>query len=129
MMKQSTLMLPNRDVKVGETWKSEIKVPIQNLGKMEMSFDQKLVSIGKLDGKETARIEFTGAIKPLELNTNGVVVKVESKAITGLMLFDLDLGQIRKTDMTMELKMNAGGRDMSMTAITNQELTQVEKTK
>jgi len=129
MMKQGAIMLPNREVKVGESWQAEIKVPMQGVGKMEMSFDEKLVSISKIDGRDIAKIEFTGKIKPLEMNQNGVAVKIASKEITGTILFDIELHQARKTEMNMELAMEAGGRKMSMTAITNQELTKVEDTK
>ncbi len=129
MMKQGSIMLPNREIKVGESWQAEIKVPMQGVGKMEMSFDEKLVSIAKMDGRDVARIEFTGKIKPLEMKQNGIVVKIDSKEITGTILFDLELHQARKTDMNMELIMEAGGRKMSMTAITTQELTKVEDAK
>jgi len=126
MMKQGSVMLPNREIKVGESWQAEIKVPMQGVGKMEMNFDEKLVSIDKVDGRDIAKIEFTGKIKPLEMKQNGVVVQIASKEITGTILFDLELHQARKTEMNMELVMEAAGQKMSMTAVTTQELTKVE---
>jgi len=129
MMKQGSVMLPNREIKIGESWKAEIKVPMQGVGKMEMSFDEKLVSIEKMDGRDIAKIEFTGKIKPLEMKQGEVVVKIASKQITGTILFDLELHQARKTEMNMELVMEAGGQKMSMTAVTVQELTKVDDAK
>lgn len=129
MMKQGAVMLPNREIKVGESWQAEIKVPMQGVGEMEMSFDEKLISIEKMDGRKIARIDFTGKIKPLEMKQNGVAVKIASKEITGTVLFDLEYHQSRKTEMNMELVMEAGGQKMSMTAITKLELTKVEDAK
>ena len=129
MMEQASLMLPQREVKVGESWLSNMSIPMEGVGEMEMSFDQKLVSVKKTDGKNIAKVEFTGKVKPLVIKQHGVEVKMSSKAINGSILFDTDLNQATKTEMNMELNMDAGGQKMAMSMLIVQEITKVEDAK
>ncbi|SHJ41987.1 hypothetical protein SAMN02745181_2016 [Rubritalea squalenifaciens DSM 18772] len=128
MAKQSSQMLPNKEVKVGETWKTKMDMPMgKQAGEMKISFDMKLDSI---TGK-TAKVSFSGAMNG-EVGQAGAMMKIEAKKIDGQYEFDTELGQITKMDMNLDFSMTtaeAGGMKMEAKTMTSMKLTGTEKAK
>ncbi len=94
MARQSSEFLPGRDVKPGDTWNSEVDLPMGELGgKVTIDYTLKLENVVEQEGRKIARVSFSGKMKEAEEAEEGEVLKVEVKEATGMMLFDIDLGQ------------------------------------
>lgn len=60
------IILPNRRVKVGETWTAQLDQVMPRIGEMVLSFECKLDSVGKVNGRRAALISYSGTIKEVE---------------------------------------------------------------
>ncbi|QDV89411.1 outer membrane biogenesis protein BamB [Phycisphaerae bacterium RAS2] len=56
------VILPEREVKVGDTWKKTQHAELENLGKVIYQYDCKLEKIEKADGREMAIIHYKGTV-------------------------------------------------------------------
>ncbi len=100
MARQSSEFLPGKDVKPGDTWKSEVELPMGELGtKVTIDYTLKLENIVEQEGRKVARISLAGKMKAPEAGESSgpppaePVLKTQVKEATGMMLFDIDLGQ------------------------------------
>ena len=94
MARQSSEFLPGRDVKPGDTWKSEVDLPMGELGgKVTIDYTLKLENIVEQEGRKVARVSLSGKTKAAEAKEGEEVLKTEVKEATGMMLFDIELGQ------------------------------------
>ncbi|MCH2062759.1 MAG: hypothetical protein MK194_03425 [Roseibacillus sp.] len=94
MARQSSEFLPGRDVKPGDTWKSEVDLPMGELGgKVTIDYTLKLENIVEQEGRKVARVSLSGKTKAAEEKEGEEVLKTEVKEATGMMLFDIELGQ------------------------------------
>jgi len=94
MARQSSEFLPGRDVKPGDTWKSEVDLPMGELGgKVTIDYTLKLENIVEQEGRKVARVSLSGKTKAAEEKEGEELLKTEVKEATGMMLFDIELGQ------------------------------------
>ena len=94
MARQSSEFLPGRDVKPGDTWNSEVDLPMGELGgKVTIDYTLKLENVVEQEGRKIARVSISGKMKEAKETEEGEVLKTEVKEATGMMLFDIDLGQ------------------------------------
>jgi len=106
MARQSSLLLPGKDVAPGATWSAEISVPLGELSKepatmvLEMKFEEMI----EKDGRKLAKLSMAGKIKKPAEGEGAPPVVMKSKKIEGSMLFDVELGQPVETKMEMELE-------------------------
>lgn len=135
MARQASDFMPGKDVQVGETWTAEVKLPMGGLGEDEVIvYTLKLEAVEVRDDQELARVSMTGALKQREPAADAVLA-VEAKEISGLMFFDLKLGQPREYRSTMDLEValpagvpveeGAPGK-MPMRTVTVQRLIEVK---
>jgi outer membrane protein assembly factor BamB len=89
------VLLPNREVKVGETWNKTQKDEYQQVGRVIVTYDCKLDRIEKAGGREMAIVTFKGRIvkdtdeKPTKDHRLGAV----DGSFTGTAKFDVQKGQ------------------------------------
>lgn len=127
MAKQSSMMLPNKEVKVGETWKGTMDMPMGKGAAGKIEFNMKLDSISG----NIAKVSFTGTMDA-DVGDEGAKMKMEGKNIKGTYDFDTDMGQIKQMNMDMDFSMStadAGGMKMDGQAKTSMKLTGTEKVK
>jgi hypothetical protein len=106
MAKQSAELMPGKDVSPGDSWDAEVKLPLGGLGNdLSLMYTLKLEGIEEIDGKSIARISITGRMKEGDEDVEQGALAVEAKKITGLMLFDIELGQPTEMSTTVELEM------------------------
>jgi hypothetical protein len=53
------LEFPKKDLKVGETWTTTLKVPVQSVGRVPVAVTQKLAEITKFKGRQCAVVDVT----------------------------------------------------------------------
>lgn len=100
--------LPNKSVKVGETWKKEVEVPLGGLDivMMDMSF-----TLDSLDKKEkTALIRLEGSLDK-KIDINGIKTHIKTKKYAGTMLYSFVEQQFMDihVDMHLDANMNQFG--------------------
>lgn len=114
MMKQSSEMIPDGEVKVGKVWASVLKVPMQGVeAGLSCNYNFKLVSVQEVDGKKLAKIEFNADMEEMKMKQNGIDMLLNAKNIDGHYLFDVDGGQF--TELETFFDMTATVQDMVMT--------------
>lgn len=127
MAKQASMMLPNKEVKVGETWKSSMDMPMGKGAVGKIEYNMKLDSVtGNI-----AKVTFTGTMNG-EIGAEGMKMKMEAKKIEGTYDFDTEMGQIKKMDMDMDFSMSTaeeGGMKMEAQTKTSMKLTDTQKVK
>lgn len=105
MARQSSEFLPGRDVKPGDSWKSEVDLPMGELGgKVTIDYTLKLENIVEQEGRKVARISLSGRTKLADEEGAEEILKTEVKEATGMMLFDIDLGQPLEVATTILLE-------------------------
>ena len=106
MTRQSAQFVPNRKVAVGETWKSEVSLPMGGLGgDLTLLYTFTLDAIEEREGKKMARISLSGKMKEDAPGEEEKVLKAEARNISGQMLFDIALGQPAEITTSIDLEM------------------------
>ncbi len=110
------VLYPNRDVKVGDTWKTTRKDVYPSVGRTDVVYECKLDRVEKKDGREMAVVTFTGTItkdadeKPKEGKRLGKIDGTHS----GTGWFDTDRGLFVRMEITSKEKIEVapwGSRD------------------
>lgn len=111
MVRQVSSLLPGREVKAGDTWNADVKLPMGAVGaEVEITYTLKLEEILKQDGREMARISISGKAKPPEKDEDGEkVLDVVVSNAAGAMMFDVALGQPVESSTTVELEIGLPG--------------------
>ncbi|MEJ5252355.1 MAG: hypothetical protein HPY54_02415 [Chthonomonadetes bacterium] len=137
----SPAAFPEEEVKVGDTWETEI--PIPGAQDMKITTKQTFVSVEKVGGVDAARIktEFEVPFEKL-MSAMAGQMPAGTPAMTGTMkmvaytYFDLATGNVLKMDgdMVMSVQMSGGQnpqmpQNMQMNMTAKMALTQVKKTK
>ena len=107
MVRQTSLLLPDGEVEPGDTWQAEMDLPLGQLSKepATMCFELKFEGMEKKGEEMLAKISIGGTVK-MEVDGEGEApLSLEAKNVSGVMLFDVALGQPRETRMQMELEM------------------------
>lgn len=109
MMSQSLVMLPAAPVGIDETWQSETKLPMGQMGDMDVKVTNKLLNVDK----DHFTVEQVMNIDASDVEMPGGM-KVDSMESKGTSKVDLRTGM--PSEMTTELKMKmSGAMAMSMT--------------
>lgn len=134
----SPAMFPEGEIKVGDTWESEI--PLPNTQDVKITVKQTFVGVEKVDGVETARIK-TEFELPYEKLMSAMAGQMPAgvPSMTGTMktvaysYFDLATGNILKMDGDMVMIVQIGGgqnpqmpQNMQMNMTAKMALTQVK---
>lgn len=111
--------LPSEPVKVGDTWKKQVEMPLGGMGVAKMDLDMELDSIGEVDGKKVAIISLDGKFKG-DMDVQGMKIQMDAKKYESKMTFSIDDGQFIKAEvkMLMDADMQQMGKmsmDMNMT--------------
>ncbi|MDP7496082.1 MAG: hypothetical protein QGI77_06605, partial [Roseibacillus sp.] len=102
---QSSQFLPDKEVKPGDSWKTEVDLPMGGIGgKVTIDYTLKLEGIVEQEGREVARISISGRTKEGDAKEGEEVLKTEVKEATGTMLFDIGLGQPLEVATTILLE-------------------------
>ena len=109
MVSQSLVMLPDAPVGINETWDSKTKMPMGQMGEMEASVTNKLLSVDK----DTFSVEQVMKIDAEKVEVPGGM-KIESMDMKGTSKVDLRTGMPMEMNNEMKMKM-AGAMAMSMT--------------
>ena len=117
-------MIPDKALKVGDSWPYETTVPMpQGMGEMIMKGKYTLKKFDKFDGHDCAVLTMVGSIVSkgkTKIETQGQQVEMEFKdsEFEADIYFDNKLGLTRKTDMltmmNIAMSMPALGMDMTM---------------
>ncbi|HKQ48211.1 MAG TPA: DUF6263 family protein [Phycisphaerae bacterium] len=101
------VLYPNREVKVGESWKKTQRDEIPSVGQVIFTYDCKLDQIEKAKGREVALVRFTGVIekdadeKPAKDKRLG---KIDG-TFTGTAKFDVEQGRFVEIQSDTKSKM------------------------
>lgn len=127
-LRQQSVLLPNKEVNVGETWKAKVASPIPGMGKdLNMTFDVKFDRLVKEGGRKIAKLSFTGVMEKTEVVEQGQKMTIEAKGLSGTIDFDVNLGQIYKSVLNTNLSVTAqGGIAIQMDMDVATELYKVE---
>jgi hypothetical protein len=130
MADASFSVVPNKEVKKGETWKRESKLSLGPIGTWNNTYEYTLDSIekniAKIGVKTTMKYE-----KPGENAAGGLPFKIKSADLksdsaSGTIEFDTSLGRVAKVEMNQTLK---GKLEIEIGGTTSPvELTQTQKT-
>ena len=105
MARQSADYLPGKNVEVGETWKTDVDLPMGELGgKVTIRYVLKLEEILEDKGRKVARVSMSGAAKEAKDEKKDEILRTEVKEATGTMLFDIELGQPLEVASTVVLE-------------------------
>lgn len=106
MSKQTGQFMPGKPVEVGDTWKAETEVPMEQFGgSLKLVYTLKLESLEENEGREIAKISLVGKMKEEKKEGEETVLAIEAKKATGTMIFDVELGQPIETTTTLDLVM------------------------
>lgn len=115
IMKQQSLMIPHREVKVGEIWKATLLTPMKGFEEgLSCNYDFKLASVKEVAGKQIARIEFIADMGKVKLKQNGVDMVMSAKKIDGYYLFDVKDGQFTESKVFFDMVAVVQGVEMMM---------------
>jgi hypothetical protein len=105
MARQSADYLPGKNVEVGETWKTDVDLPMGELGgKVTIRYVLKLEEILEENGRKIARVSMIGTTKEAKDENKEEILRTEVKEATGTMLFDIELGQPLEVASTVVLE-------------------------
>ncbi len=115
VMKQQAEMIPNREVKVGETWNSTLITPMQGFeGVFSCNYDFKLVSVKKVNGRQIAKIQYTADMKNVKVKQKGMDMMLSAKNIDGYYLFDVKDGQFTESKSFFDMVADVQGTKMML---------------
>lgn len=127
-LRQQSALLPNKEVKVGDTWQANVSSPLPGMDKdLNIKFDVKLDKIVEEGGRKLAKLSYSGKMEKTEVVQQGQAMTIEASEISGTMDFDVNLGQVYKSDMGMDLSVKAqAGITVNMNMNAASELFKVE---
>ena len=127
-LRQQSVLLPNKEVKVGDTWVAKVSSPLQGMNKdLIMTFNVKLVKVEEVNGRKIAKLAYTGKSEKTEVVENGQNMTIEATDIIGSMDFDVNMGQVYKSDMGMKVTVKPqAGAAVQMNMRVTTELFKVE---
>ncbi len=108
MTRQSAQFVPNKTVAIGESWESEVDLPMGSLGQdLVLLYSCILEEVVERDGKRLARILISGKTRDEALRGEDgeQVLTVKARKIAGEILFDPILGQPVEIRNSMEMEM------------------------
>ncbi len=115
MMKQQSQMLPDREVKVGEVWKSQIIAPLQGFEDgLICNYTFKLASVKDEEGKEIAKIDYSADMEKMKMKQAGMEMVMDAKNIEGYYLFDVADGQFTESKTFFDMVAEVQGQEMLM---------------
>jgi hypothetical protein len=121
MFSQGFTMLPADPIAVGESWKSDIQMPLGQMGETKVDVTNKLLAATAEHAtiEQDMKIDLSGMEIPGGMTAEIVKAKGVNK---------LDLRTGMPADMTMEMEMKFGGADAPMTMVMKmkQAMKQVE---
>lgn len=134
MARQSSKFLPKQDVKPGDTWQSDMELPMGALGgDLSIKYSFKLEAIEERKGRAIAKVSITGTMNDALEESGESVLNVEAKSVSGEMLFDIELGQPLELRTILDLEMVVPGPveagapgKMPMKTLSVQKLLKVE---
>lgn len=107
---QQVALLPNREVKVGDTWLSKVTSPLPGMNKeLHITYDVNLDEIVVENGRKIAKMSFTGKMADTKVTQQGIDMMIKATDLSGTIHFDVELGQLRKSAMNMNLTVTPDG--------------------
>lgn len=97
--------LPGKPVAIGDTWSAEHSQKLGGLGSIKLKLDYKLEGVEARDGRQQAKITFTGkGTLDGNFGVQDVRVKADELEQKGVIWFDLERGWLaeQKTDQTLK---------------------------
>ena len=108
-MQQQFEVMPGRPVRVGESWKKSLEIPMApGQESMEVTSTMTLKSIDKIDGRLVATIGIKGTLDA-KVDQNGVKMSMKTKKFEGMMAFDVQGGFVSDSSIKMVLSMTPEG--------------------
>lgn len=106
MAKHAALYLPAKEVKPGETWQTEVDLPLGAVAGQEASIAYTMTFEGmeEREGRSLARISLSGKLR-VKAGAQGVRLPMEAKKLSGVIFFDPVVGQPIETNLSMEMLM------------------------
>jgi hypothetical protein len=120
--------LPTQSLAVGETFDLEKKIDMQPMGSITTKIKGRLDSIVDHEGRKHAKIVSEGTMEMPSLppEVQAVVSMLPGAKITSETLFDLDRKVVSRNTTNTEMKMAAGGREMTMKQTMISKLKSIE---
>jgi hypothetical protein len=120
--------LPPQGLAVGETFNLDKKIDMQPMGSISTKMKGRFDSIVDHDSRKHAKLVMEGTmeIPDLPAEVQAVVSMLPGAKITSETLFDLDRKVVSLNTTTTEMKMAAGGREMTMKQTMVSKLKSIE---
>ena len=119
MAQQNVQVFPGEAVAPGYTWKRSFSMPVPMLGTMTTNTTFTLTGTEQREGRTVAKIETIGDISIAADSASPVPMPMDlsDAKMSGNIDFDTDRGILDSstTNMNMQMDVNAGGQQMSMT--------------
>lgn len=125
-LEQSFTKLPDGPVKPGDTWKGQMNMGNEMIGKITGSVDFALKALEGAAAAATARIGVAITMKQESApapGPGGMVVKLQDARGDGEMFFDVGKGRIRKSTMKSTMPSTITGQSPDGSAVSMQNLT------
>ncbi|MGA3285202.1 MAG: DUF6263 family protein [Verrucomicrobiota bacterium] len=109
-------MMPNRAVKIGDTWSKKLEVPDDNIGILNVDLKCTFKNWEQHADRKCARIQCTGTFSSrAAANAPNLPVKIEKGTLSGEVWFDPELGMIAEIafDEDMILKITRQGQTLT----------------
>lgn len=119
MMQQAFQAFPEEPMGEGDTWDSEISVSLP-FGTISSTYNYTLEALSYERGREVARIAVDGRSGELQMDPEDPmagVIQSTGGPITGMLVFDLELGQVLEAEVESAVNLSAMGQQIGTTSI------------
>ncbi len=121
--------MPNRQVKIGESWTVKKNVPTESVGQLAVDMKYTFKNWEQRDGRKCAHIEVTGEMESAAGRAGTTpAVKIENGKMSGDIWFDPEIGMTvaQNFNQDMTLKVMAGAQTITPQLNQKMRLTLVE---
>lgn len=108
MFKSRYSLLPEKEVKPGDTWDSKTSFNMPRIGTLKRDMKCTLKGVEKKEGRTVATITYEGTISsdaPATQSADGMSIAMESGSEKGTVHFDVESGDFARTETESKMKM------------------------
>ncbi|TVP73869.1 MAG: hypothetical protein EA352_11550 [Gemmatimonadales bacterium] len=119
MMQQAFQAFPDESLSEGSTWDNETSVSLP-FGTIASTYNYTLEALSYERGREVARISVDGRSGELQMDPDDPmagVIQSTGGPISGMMVFDLELGQVLEAEVESAVNLSAMGQQITTTSI------------
>jgi hypothetical protein len=123
MLMQEIVVLPEAAPKEGETWSTQMEMPIPVVGKQTIETSYTYQGTKDVDGKQQATIAAKRTVKYDEPKGGAIQVAIKEQTSDGETLFDVTEGRLNTAELNQQITIEATGGGQAITQKLDQKST------